>query len=213
MPSVTRSTALALLAASVVAADPPPAYLSKEKAIEPPSYRAYLEKNLLITPADFGRMICIDGGELVISVYSEPTAKEVKDGKNFRITLTKSERGNLPSSKGDIKVTRIDADIDAGFATAIQQAWRAVLSKDPNVTGGPPPATLDGHVAYFSVTMPDGDTMLRMGGGLDALPETDMIDVGLAIAAYCDAPTEQRSKRREGIMNKLRRIVDKFDKA
>src|SRR5204863_6400631 len=110
---------------------------------------AVLTQYLLITPADFGRMVLMPSfkTETAVSVYSVPPSGPSKVGSIYRITVTFAneslwEMTQGSSSTKDPRISRHDLDIDADLAFAIQRAWRAILAKDPIPTEWPD-VTLD----------------------------------------------------------------------
>src|SRR5437762_7708164 len=109
-----------LFTALCTAAGSPPEYLTKIENIQPGKYGAVLTQYLLITPADFGRMVLMPSfkTETAVSVYSVPPSGPSKVGSIYRITVTFAneslwEMTQGSSSTKDPRISRHDLDIDA----------------------------------------------------------------------------------------------------
>jgi len=219
-PSVIVASILFTVLPTVPAS--PPEYLAKRDNIQPGKYGALLRQYLLITPADFGRMVLMPSfkTETAVSVYSVPKSGASKDTSIFRITVTFAneslwEIAEGSSSAKDPRVSRHDLDIDAALALAIQQAWRAVLAKDPIPTESSdiaPDITLDGTISVFSVVMPDGKTVIREAANPLGAPASELVGAGIDLWGYATAPEEERKTRREKLMRTLHRLAETHGK-
>jgi len=195
-------------------------------------YYKILDRKLLMTPADLGRMTFRPSfeGEFAVSVY--PAAGR-SPGSGFRVTLTEAsksiwssltpkQQGYIPApdvkhnerdTSSQIPVKRIDVNIDRELALAIQRTWQAMLARNPV----PDPdaeryISVDGYSAELSVRMPDGKTIIRETSNPHGHPTRDFVQVGLLLADYCNAPVRDRPKRRKELLRELQHVLREAQK-
>ena|GEM_PF-4422096 len=185
-------------------------------------YYRILDRKLLQTPQDLGRMTMRPSfeGELAVSVYAcSPDAFRVtvtEAAKNVWYSLTPKQQGinappdygNKRDTSGQIPVKRIDLDIDRELALAIQKTWQAMLARDPL----PDPdaeryISVDGYSAEFAVRMPNGRLIVRETTNPHGPPATLFVQVGMLLADYCRAPQKERAFRRKELLKGLRYVL------
>src|SRR2546430_10053812 len=99
-------------------------------------YRRIIYKSLLLTPAQFGRMIYETGWgepEWAVSVYGTGATKRAEHPyHSYRITVIRSRSSiwnilddrNAGNKADPIRTSRKDAPIGEALAFAVQNAWR-----------------------------------------------------------------------------------------
>ena len=195
------------------------------------TYYKILDRKLLKTPQDFGRMTFRPSfeGELAVSVYAlkahSPDVFRVtltEAGKNIWYCLTPKQQGiKAPPDYGNkydisnqVSVKRIDVDIDRELALAIQKTWQAMLARDPL----PDPdaeryISVDGYSAEFAVRMSNGKMIVRETSNPHGPPAAEFVQVGLLLADYCRAPEKERAYRRKELLKGLRYVLREAQKA
>ena len=233
-----RTRVLLIAAVALAFASPPawakevPQFLSEPLApAKRDTYYKILDRKLLITPQDFGRITVRPSfeGEFAVSVYApnahSPDAFRVtltEAGKNIWYCLTPKQQGinappdygNKRDTSGQVPVKRIDVNIDRELALAIQKTWQAMLARDPL----PDPdaeryISVDGYSAEFAVRMPNGKLIVRETSNPHGPPATDFVQVGLLLADYCRAPEKERAKRRKELVKGLDHVLQAAQKA
>ena len=139
-----------------------------------------LDKQLLVTSGDYGRMILVPAfeGPTAVSVYGSAFTDEYpKQPWSFHITVTKANK-----SRGSrLKITRLDVSIDREFAVAIQRAWATMLlnTRYPQKSR----FVMDGYTAEFSVFVRGAGILY----GRIQTPETglpkEFVEIGLDLVA------------------------------
>jgi hypothetical protein len=195
------------------------------------TYYKILDRKLLTTPGDFGRMIFRPAfePEFAVSVYAPKAhATDV-----FRVTLTEAtksvwssltpkQQGYIPApgtkhnehdTSSEIRVKRIDVDIDRELALAIQKTWQAMLARDPL----PDSASerfigVDSSSAEFAVRMPNHKLIVRETSTAHGPPAADFVQIGLLLADYCRAPEKERSYRRKELLKGLHYVLREAQK-
>jgi len=163
-------------------------------------YRRLIYKHLLVTPAQFGRMIYEPGfyePEWAVSVYTV--------GQSHRITVTKSRRSIWIACAGDreerpqynpIRTTRKDVLISAELALGVQRAWATMLSRtrleeDRFIF-------MDAPTVEFTLGSKRGEiTPPRKGLTME------MFEIGEALAKLCDISPEQRTTEEKKLIRRL----------
>ena len=177
---------------------------------ESAEYRRLIYKHLLVTPAQFGRMIYEPGfyeSEWAVSVYAV--------GQSHRVTITKSRRSIWIACAGEkderprynpIRTTRKDASISGELAAAVQKAWATMLSR-----------TRPDEVIFLSTDAPTVEFTLGSKRGEVTPPRRgltgDMFQIGEALAKLCDIPTGQRPAEEKKLIGRLAIFERKARKA
>jgi len=207
-----------LLATAQVAAAADPLELEdgdQPSHLEPVPPRSYedsrmLDKQLLVTSGDYGRMILVPAfeGPTAVSVYGSAFTDEYpKQPWSFHITVTKANK-----SRGSrLKITRLDVSIDREFAVAIQRAWATMLldTRYPQKSR----FVMDGYTAEFSVFVRGAGILY----GRIQTPETglpkEFVEIGLDLVAYCSASEKERLAKRNAIIGRLEKFTEEAAKA
>ncbi len=170
-------------------------------------YSQLIANKLLVTPGDYGRMVFLPPfrAEYALSVYGDHNAEnDILKPRSFYITLTRATKsiwGSMPENnpekkQQDFEVERIDVTIDKVFAVAIQRAWAKMLLRThyPNKAY----EGFDGYTVQFSVfVLNEGDIYGEIGTPDHGLPKK-LVDLGVALAEFCNLSVDQRrSKERE----------------
>ena len=176
------------------------------------TYIKLVEEKLLVTPADYGRMIFRPSfsGEFAVSVYGDNyTESYPREPLVFHITLTKAKDSiwySMPENNGQKKqestaIIRIDIIIDKTLAVAIQRAWATMLLKTRYPLKAY--AGCDGYEAEFSVFVRCiGDLYGEIWSPDRGLPK-EMVELGLALKDFCETPSDQRPAKQQKIMSQL----------
>lgn len=222
---VFTAVALAFASATARAKDVPQFLSAPIVPAKRDLYYRILDRKLLKTPQDLGRMTLRPSfeGELAVSVY----APKPHSADAFRVTVTEASKnvwysltprqqgikappdyGNKRDTSGQIPIKRNDLDIDRELALAIQKTWQAMLARDPL----PDPdaeryISVDGYSAEFAVRMPNGRLMVRETTNPHGPPATLFVQVGMLLADYCRAPEKERAYRRTELLKGLRYVL------
>ena len=180
------------------------------------AYRQLLKEKLFTSPGDCGVFVMIPTGfpEWAVSASTERGQKH--GAPTFWLSLT-SATSNLYEShfasepvNADVRVNEVRVQIDRIFALAIQNAWRAILSKDPLPSEDPTSVILDGYSADLSVRMRDGKVIARTTSNPKAPPAAELVNSGYELREYCLASANERSNKRRAAIDKLNRITERF---
>jgi hypothetical protein len=182
--------------------------------------RPLLDKKLLVTPADCGRMIRMHGGpevgELAVSVYCNDTALPeaqchvtlTRAQSNMDYTFAEHRRDNDPLRfVRAIRVTRKDAAIPRVAATTFRDCLRLMIPEpgDPN--------------RLHPLTISDNDRVefwLVEAGGRSRRGErpeqpgkkvTTLIGIGDLLVTYCEVGGSERAPLLEQIDSKAHRLL------
>ena len=168
-------------------------------------YRRLIYKHLLVTPAQFGRMIYEP--EWAVSLYAV--------GQSHRITVTKSRRSIWIALAGDkderprynpIRTSRKDVLISAELALAVQRAWATMLSR-----------TRPEEDRFIFMDAPTVEFTLGSRRGEITPPRKgltiEMFEIGEALAKLCDIPTAQRPAEEKKLIRRLASFEQKARKA
>ena len=181
-------------------------------------YRRLIYKHLLVTPAQFGRMIDepgFDAPEWAVSVYG--TGKVSSSGSEYRsyhVTVTRvlSSRWvssiwtSLPSNNEErrqktVRTSREDVEISREPAVAVQHAWATMLSR-----------TRPEEESLLYTDAPTVEFILGSQRGEITPPRPgltiEMYRIGEALANLCDMPPAQRAAEQK----KLIRRLDTFER-
>jgi hypothetical protein len=217
----------AAVALGLASAKEVPEFLSE--AIVPAKralYNRILDRKLLKTPRDLGRMTFRPSfeGELAVSVYARSSdvfrITVTEAAKNVWYSLTPKQQGinappdygNKRDTSGQIGVKQADLDIDHELALAIQNTWQAMLAREPVPDPNPERVSLDGYSAEFAVRMPSGKMIVRETANPHGPPATDFVEVGLLLADYCRAPERERAHRHKELLKRLRYVMREAQK-
>ncbi len=185
---------------------------------ESAEYRGLIYKNLLVTPAQFGRMIYEPGWyepEWAVSIYGVgATSRREQPYRSYGITVTKSLSSiwiSLPSNNEEhkhkpIRRSRKDATIDSNLAVAVQRAWRTMLSR-----------TRPEEERFIFMDAPTVEFTLGSQRGEITPPRKgltiEMFKIGTALAKFCDIPAAQRAAEQEKLIRRLAAFERKARKA
>jgi hypothetical protein len=166
--------------------------------------RPVLEKKLLVTSANYGRMIRMHGppdvGDSAVSVYCEEGGA---DATRCQVTLTKAKK-NLDyvfaqnreqkdplRSVNEVQIIRKDADIPKTTATAFRNCLRAMIPEDGDHRLRPPTISDDDRIEFWlaeSNAIPrKGERSEHPGNRIKTL-----VSIGDLLAQYCETPRRQR---------------------
>jgi hypothetical protein len=167
---------------------------------ESAEYRRLIYKHLLVTPAQFGRMIYEPGfyePEWAVSVF-------VAD-HSHRITVTKSRRSIWIALAGDkderprykpIRTSRKDVVISGELALGVQRAWATMLSR-----------TRPEEERFIFMDAPTVEFTLGSQRGEITPPRKgltmEMFEIGGALAKLCDMSPEQRTTEEKKLIRRL----------
>jgi hypothetical protein len=188
---------------------------------ESAEYRRLIYKHLLITPAQFGRMIYEPGWdppEWAVSVYG--TGKlGGNDYRSYHITVTRvlssgwvsSIWTSLPSNNEErrqktIRTSRKDVEIDRELAMSVQRAWATMLSR-----------TRPEEERFLFTDAPTVEFILESRRGEITPPRKgltiEMYDIGTALANLSDMPPEKRAAAQKKMIRRLDAFERKARKA
>jgi len=184
-------------------------------------YRKLVYKHLLVTPAQFGRMIWEPGfsePEWAVSVYGVgATHESTQPYHSYYVTFTGSLDsiwGALPQNgerhkQKPIRVTRKDTAITPALAFAVQAAWRAMLSRtrveEERFRGF---IFMDAPTAEFTLGSQRGEITPPRKGLTD-----EMYEIATTLATLCDVPAAQRSAKEKKLIRRLSTFERKAQKA
>ena len=206
------TTALLFCAASgLLASGDQPDHLVpvRRETGESVEYRRLIYKHLLVTPAQFGRMIYEPGfsePEWAVSVYAI--------GQSYRITVTKSLSSiwiSLPGNNEEhrhkpIRSSRKDAFISGELALAVQRAWATMLAR-----------TRPEEERFLFMDAPTVEFTLGSRRGEITPPRKgltiEMFEIGEALSRLCDIPTAQRTTEEKKLIRRLASFEQKARKA
>jgi hypothetical protein len=179
-----------------------------------------------VSPVEFGKDNLAEkligkkwgGGTMVYGYNSNPDFIVSAWGKDYQnydyenpihnyLTLIRRAENAQPLAKPK----NIDVPIDAEFAVAIQRAWATMLLR----TTYPRHQYLvaDGWIAQFSVWITGlGGVYGEANSPLHGLPK-ELMDLGFALADYCELPAERRATQREVLIEKLRSFTAKVERS
>jgi hypothetical protein len=180
------------------------------------AYRQLLKEKLFTSPGDCGVLVMIPTRFPEWAVSASTERGEKHRTPTFWLSLT-SATSNLYEShfasepiNADVRVNEVRVQIDRRFALAIQNAWRAILSKDPLPSEDPTSVILDGYIADVSVRTRDGKVITRTTSNPKAPPAVELVNLGYELREYCLAAASERSNRRRAIIDKLNRLTERF---
>jgi len=181
-------------------------------------YRRVIYKKLLVTPAQFGRMIYEPGWadpEWAVSVYGVRATKRAEHPyKSYYVTVTRSRSSiwNIleDQRRGDpheaIRTSRKDAPISEELAYALQNAWRTMLSR-----------TRAEEKMYLFMDAPTVEFTLGSQRGEITPPRkgltNEMYEIGVALAKLCDIPADQRAAEEKKLIRRIATFERKARKA
>jgi hypothetical protein len=174
---------------------------------EYPEYRRLIYKALLVTPAQFGRMIYEPGfydPEWALSVWQTERRIGSSESGSYHITVTRSSSSiwislqskNEENKQQPIRVSRKDATIDRELAVAVQRAWSTMLSrtrpdKNEYLFTDPPTVEFSLEAKRAEITPPRR--------GLTG----EMYEIGTALAKLCDTPPAHYAAKRDELLRRL----------
>jgi hypothetical protein len=183
-----------IVCASVIARSQPNHLVPvRHETGESAEYRRLIYKYLLVTPAQFGRMIYEPGWyepEWAESVYGTgATNRANQPYDSYRVTVTRSRSSIwniLEERKHEaIRTSRKDALISKELALAVRSAWRTMLSRTRMEEERY--IFMDAPTVEFTLGSQRGEiTPLRKG------LTDEMFEIGLALAQLCEMPADQR---------------------
>lgn len=182
---------------------------------KPDSYQRLLKEELLTSNGDYGVMVMMMTGlgEWAVSVGRRPMTTDGQRG--YELSYTSASRSfydcrfTWDHTDKAVRVSKVDVEIDRTFALALQKAWRAILSRDQHLLKEWEKSfTIDGYSADFSVRMRDGRIITRRTGNAQLPPASEIVTVGYELRDYCLRPVQERPRRRQEIIRKLKNVCD-----
>lgn len=179
--------------------------------------RSIIEEKLLVTPANYGRMIHMytgrDGSESAVSVYCDESAPvestchvtATRAIGSFEYVLTEFEGSDdLLSHLRNIDVRRNDAEIPRSIAIA----FRSCLIRMMPVDGDSPqiPTISDDDRVEFWLIEPGANPRSGERGERPNRRIRALVHVGKLLSSYCEAPTHKRGSITKRIKSELDRI-------
>lgn len=178
-------------------------------------YEDLLQKKLLVTSGDYGRMLFLPSftGEWAVSVYNKEPQSQ--GSVKYCITLTEAKKNlyysfpenNDQKKRKDVIVRRTDVEIDREFAVKIQRAWATyILETRYSKTNND---GVDGYVARFSVWVRgEGNIQGQVWTPSRGLP-LEFVELGFALVDYCKAPERKHPILRKEILEKLSSFTER----
>lgn len=181
--------------------------------------RPIFDKKLLLTPANYGRMIRMhngpDVGDSVVSVYcnegsdtrGECFVSLTKSDANLDVVMATHRADRDPFKKvKEIRVVKKEARISHQIATLFRHSLRALLP----VKGDHRVETVEGWgfnriefwLAENGVRPSNGESPRKPGKRI-----TTLIEIGDLLGRYCEAPEAKRSEITEQIERKAELIL------
>lgn len=181
--------------------------------------RSIIEEKLLVTPANYGRMIHMDtgheGSESAVSVYCDETSPiestchvtATRAMGSFEYVL--SEFGgsdDLLYHLRNISVQRNDADIPRSIATAFRSCLIGMMPVD----GDAPqiPTISDDDRVEFWLVEPGAIPRSGERGERPNKRVSALVHIGKLLSRYCEAPTPKRGS----IARQIRRELDQISR-
>lgn len=184
--------------------------------------RAIIEEKLLVTPANYGRMIHLytghEGSESAVSVYCDESAPiesacyvtATKAIGSFEYVLTEFEDSDdLLSHLRNISVQRNDADIPRSIATA----FRSCLIKMMPVDGDSPQGPTITHNDRIEFWLVQPDAVPRSGerGERPGKRITALVQIGELLTKYSEAAPQKRAAIARKIEKKVAGLLGSQD--
>lgn len=182
--------------------------------------RSIIEEKLLVTPANYGRMIHLytghDGSESAVSVYCDESAPvestchvtATRAIGSFEYVLTEFEGSDdLLSHLRNIDVQRNDAEIPRSIATAFRSCVIGMMPVD----GDSPqiPTISDNDRVEFWLVEPGASPRSGERGERPNKRIRALVHVGKLLSRYCEAPTHKRGSIERQIKRELDRICSR----
>ncbi len=190
---------------------------------ESAEYRRLISKHLLVTPAQFGRMIDEPGWdppEWAVSVYGTgKLGTDPNEYRSYHITVTRVVSNRwvssiwtaLPSNNEErrrkaIHTSRADVQISRELALAVQRAWATMLSR-----------TRAEEERYLYTDAATVEFVLGSQRGEITPPRpgltSEMYAIGEALAKLCALQPAQRAPEEKKLVERLERFEAKARKA
>lgn len=179
--------------------------------------RSIIEEKLLVTPANYGRMIHMytghEGSESAVSVYCDESAPiestcqvtATRAIGSFEYVLTEFEDSDdLLSHLRNISVQRNDAEIPRSIATAFRSCLIGIMPVD----GDAPQIRTITHNDRIEFWLVEPGAIPRSGerGERPNKRVSALVHVGKLLSRYCEAPMPKRGS----IARQIRRELDRI---